>query len=97
MNENEKENVGGGVKNLKTKKNNQGKGGDDGPKAKLLWLFFLVMVLLIIGEWAQRHRQHALEIGHLPPLLRRTIYTAIFLMIITLGDFGENRFIYFQF
>ena len=49
MNENEKENVGGGVKNLKTKKNNQGKGGDDGPKAKLLWLFFLVMVLLIIG------------------------------------------------
>ena len=50
MNENVKDNVGGGIKNLNTEKNNQGEGSDDRSKAELPWLFFLVMVGLIVGS-----------------------------------------------
>jgi hypothetical protein len=52
MNENEKGNVGSGVSNFSANKRSQVRGGDGRSKASLLWLFFLVMVVLIIGSAA---------------------------------------------
>ncbi len=60
-------------------------------------IVLLPLGALVAGEWLQRERTHALEVHTLPPAWRRFIYVAVFSMIFFLGDFGENRFIYFQF
>jgi alginate O-acetyltransferase complex protein AlgI len=57
-------------------------------------------LLLILGfvsaEWLQRRRTHPLQIDRLPWLLRKLIYLALAIAVITC--FGEERdFIYFQF
>jgi len=50
MNENLKENVGGGGENRNAKQNSRGEGCNDRQKAALPWIFFLVMVVLIVGS-----------------------------------------------
>jgi D-alanyl-lipoteichoic acid acyltransferase DltB (MBOAT superfamily) len=58
----------------------------------------LALILLMLGaEWLQRSRQHALEVGHLPAWVRRSIYLGVFLLIFVLGRFAKTEFIYFQF
>jgi D-alanyl-lipoteichoic acid acyltransferase DltB (MBOAT superfamily) len=60
------------------------------------WLFG-VIGLLLLAEWLQRERQHALEVGHLPAWMRRSVYVLVFLCIFFLGRFEHTEFIYFQF
>ena len=48
-------------------------------------------------EWLQRSKEHALDIAASPRLIRWVIYLAVGLTVLTLGNFGENEFIYFQF
>ena len=60
-------------------------------------IVLLPLGLLVVGEWVQREREHALELHSLPPVWRRLIYVVVFFLIFFLGDFGANRFIYFQF
>jgi D-alanyl-lipoteichoic acid acyltransferase DltB (MBOAT superfamily) len=55
-----------------------------------------VFALLVI-EWFQRDKQHALEIGGLPPLVRWSVYYATIFAILLFGEFGGTEFIYFQF
>lgn len=55
-----------------------------------------VLALLLI-EWIQRDKQHALEINHLPVVARWPIYVVSCLVVIELGNFGAVEFIYFQF
>ncbi len=54
--------------------------------------------ILIIVEWLQRKKQHALQFGSLnmPLLLRWSIYYVIIVFIILFGGSGQE-FIYFQF
>ncbi len=63
---------------------------------KDIWLVGVIGVLLL-AEWIQRTRQHALEVGHLPPWMRRSAYVLVFLCIFFLGRFEHTEFIYFQF
>ena len=64
---------------------------------------FLTAFVIVIGvsvaiEWAQRDKQHALEIGRsqIPRLARWIGYYALILSIILYGG-GQQDFIYFQF
>ena len=60
-------------------------------------LFFIGILLLV--EWLQRTKQHALELTGLP-LARFTrwgIYTSVVLSIIIFGTYDGGQFIYFQF
>jgi D-alanyl-lipoteichoic acid acyltransferase DltB (MBOAT superfamily) len=54
------------------------------------------MIPLIV-EWPLRTRQHGLDIGDIPVILRWTIYLAVILAIVVFGRFGSQQFIYFQF
>ena len=60
------------------------------------WLMSLIG-LLVVSEWINRTRQHALEVDHLPAWGRRLIYTAVFGLIFVFGRFASTDFIYFQF
>ena len=52
---------------------------------------------LLIVEWLQKGREHALEIRAMSPARRRAIYAAVGLAIVTFGNFESRTFIYFQF
>ncbi len=52
---------------------------------------------LILIEWFQRHKQHALDIRGLPVVVRWGMYLSATLIVLILGNFGEIDFIYFQF
>ncbi len=55
----------------------------------------LIFVLLVV-EWFQKEKEHALEVTRLPIIVRWTIYTV--LVVLTLTFFGATKtFIYFQF
>ncbi|NOZ02012.1 MAG: MBOAT family protein, partial [Deltaproteobacteria bacterium] len=54
-------------------------------------------VALLVMEWPNRGKQHALESLKSPVAVRWMIYLAISTSIILLGRFGGNQFIYFQF
>ena len=60
------------------------------------WITGLIAVLLI-AEWLNRTRHHALEIAHLPAWSRRMLYLGVFLLIFVFGRFAKDDFIYFQF
>ena len=62
---------------------------------------YLLMTLLALGflglEWLNRHRAHALSVGHLPRWSRWSMYVAIALVILTFGAVDGRDFVYFQF
>ena len=59
--------------------------------------FTLTIVLMVVAEWLQRKREHALDIRALRwPVLRSALDAAVVFLIIVLGGHSEN-FIYFQF
>ena len=60
------------------------------------WLMAMIGVL-VLAEWLQRERQHALQLAHLAPWTRRMAYSAVFLLIFFFGHFDKAEFIYFQF
>jgi D-alanyl-lipoteichoic acid acyltransferase DltB (MBOAT superfamily) len=55
------------------------------------------LLLLIIMEWKQRSKQHALEIQMLPQSLRWIVYIVIIFLIFMYGNFNKTEFIYFAF
>lgn len=63
----------------------------------------LVLILVVVGvfviEWFGRRGRYAIEKmpATFSPVVRYAIYYGIILIIILLGNFGQNRFIYFQF
>ncbi len=62
-----------------------------------LSLFGLIGVL-VVAEWMQREKKHALEIEGIKYLpVRWAIYSIVILSILSFGLFKENSFIYFQF
>ena len=59
-------------------------------------IYFMILILLLF-EWIQRNKQHALQLKLKSGFLRWSIYFFIFLLIFFYGHFGKNQFIYFQF
>jgi D-alanyl-lipoteichoic acid acyltransferase DltB (MBOAT superfamily) len=57
----------------------------------------LLIALMLAIEWAQRDKQHPLEIGAFPAPARWLAYNAVGLVILFLGTFKYTPFIYFQF
>jgi alginate O-acetyltransferase complex protein AlgI len=53
--------------------------------------------LIVIVEWFQRSKQHALQIEYLPPALRWIIYYGVIGALFWYGHTGHVPFIYFQF
>ena len=67
------------------------------PDAKGITGFSIAICVMLVIEWIQRGRQHALDMDRIPWWPVRTItYFFIFFLIVTLGGYSEN-FIYFQF
>ena len=63
----------------------------EGLKLKLLIAFLLIV------EWLQRDKRHALEISSLPVPVRWLAYNALLVGILWFGTFKDAPFIYFQF
>ena len=53
--------------------------------------------LLLLAEWLQRNRQHALEALAFTRPLRWSLYIGLVLLIVFVGDHADQTFIYFQF
>jgi alginate O-acetyltransferase complex protein AlgI len=64
---------------------------DEGQKLKLL------IAILLIVEWLQRHKRHALELSSLPTPVRWLAYNTLLFGILWFGTFKDAPFIYFQF
>jgi D-alanyl-lipoteichoic acid acyltransferase DltB (MBOAT superfamily) len=60
------------------------------------WLLGLIAVMIVV-EWVQRTKHHALEFEHASAWVRRSCYCGVFLMIFFFGRFAHTDFIYFQF
>ncbi len=60
------------------------------------WLMTMISIL-IVTEWVQREKEHALELDTLPAWGRRLSYASVFLLIFFFGRFDGQSFIYFQF
>lgn len=60
-------------------------------------LLFLVCLALLLVEWFQRHKAHALDVAHLPFALRWLIYYTIVALIFWYGVTGNVPFIYVKF
>jgi alginate O-acetyltransferase complex protein AlgI len=52
---------------------------------------------LLLAEWIQRDKQHALEIDSFPVYVRWTGYIAVLVVIFLFGVSNSKSFIYFQF
>jgi len=67
----------------------------------LPWELLVLIALLVLAEWIQRKKHHALEFypsRRNYRVLRWSLYTGLLLMIYFLGDYStEYEFIYFQF
>lgn len=61
--------------------------------------FIAVILGAFIIEWFGRRQKYAIEKlpAALNPIARYAFYYGIILIIVLLGNFGENKFIYFQF
>jgi D-alanyl-lipoteichoic acid acyltransferase DltB (MBOAT superfamily) len=57
----------------------------------------LLLALFVLVEWISRTKLHALEIKKYPAAFRWGIYYSLVIIILYLGEFGHNDFIYFQF
>jgi alginate O-acetyltransferase complex protein AlgI len=62
-------------------------------------IFIALTIGVFVVEWFGRRQKYAIEKmpAALSPGLRYAVYYGIILIIILLGNFGENKFIYFQF
>ena len=59
--------------------------------------FSLAIVIMVLAEWFQRGKEHALDLDRVKaPVLRYIVYAAVIFLAITLGGHSEN-FIYVQF
>ena len=59
--------------------------------------FSLAIVIMLIAEWLQRKKEHALDLSNVNvPVLRYAVYLAVLFLTFALGGHAEN-FIYFQF
>jgi alginate O-acetyltransferase complex protein AlgI len=67
------------------------------PEGEQKTLLLSLIFILVIFEWIQRDKQHALQLEIKYSLLRRTVYFFVFILIFFFGQFGHNEFIYFQF
>jgi len=58
----------------------------------------ILILILVVAEWSQRDKQHALQLGHLPlsRITRWSIYYFIIFIILLFGG-SQQEFIYFQF
>ena len=65
-------------------------------KREVLYLFILVLTLLL-GEWLQRDKEHALQIDNLPLWQRYCIYYFLIFMCFWFSIPEDIPFIYFQF
>ncbi len=57
-------------------------------------LFFIIILLIV--EWLNRHKEHALDIQQVPVIVRYAIYYIFVLCILEFGGSSQS-FIYFQF
>jgi alginate O-acetyltransferase complex protein AlgI len=57
----------------------------------------LTSIGLLIIEWIQRRKRHALQIEQLPTWARWSIYYFLVIGTLLFGTFGGSEFIYFQF
>ncbi|OFY49205.1 MAG: hypothetical protein A2Y87_04220, partial [Bacteroidetes bacterium RBG_13_46_8] len=65
------------------------------PSGMIIMNLFWV-ALLLIAEWIQRDKQHALQFGKFPVYARWAVYYALVILIIFMGG-KQETFIYFQF
>lgn len=66
------------------------------PKLEMLYTILCVFILVLF-EWMNRDKIHALDIANYNKSNRWVLYLIIIIMIITFGSFNQNSFIYFQF
>ena len=56
-----------------------------------------VIILFVLFEWFSRRKQHVMEIGNLPKVIRWSIYMIVGFIILLAFDRDPNAFFYFQF
>ena len=66
------------------------------PKLEMIYTILCVLILVLF-EWMNRDKIHALDIANYNKSNRWVLYLIIIIMIITFGSFNQNSFIYFQF
>ena len=66
------------------------------PKLEMIYTILCVFILVLF-EWMNRDKIHALDIANYNKSNRWVLYLIIIIMIITFGSFNQNSFIYFQF
>ncbi|MCB8942191.1 MAG: MBOAT family protein [Ardenticatenaceae bacterium] len=67
------------------------------PDSLILLIFLIYVIPVLLVEWLQRDKEHALQIDHFPRPMRWIIYYAVALTIFLLRAVGSTSFIYFQF
>ena len=66
------------------------------PKLEMIYTLLCILILLLF-EWINRDKIHALDVANYNKPNRWILYFIIIIMIITFGAFNHNSFIYFQF
>ena len=66
------------------------------PKLEMIYTLLCIFILVLF-EWINRDKTHALDIANYNKSNRWMLYLIIIIMIITFGAFNQNSFIYFQF
>jgi alginate O-acetyltransferase complex protein AlgI len=66
------------------------------PKLEMIYTLLCIFILLLF-EWMNRDKIHALDIANYNQSNRWMLYLILIIMIITFGSFNQNSFIYFQF
>ena len=66
------------------------------PKLEMIYTLLCIFILVLF-EWINRDKIHALDIANYNKSNRWMLYLIIIIMIITFGAFNHNSFIYFQF
>ncbi|KAB1063979.1 MBOAT family O-acyltransferase [Salibacter halophilus] len=56
-----------------------------------------VSVGILAYEWIMKEKSHPFEISNFNPILRRSIYVVLIVLILVVGYFGKEPFYYFQF
>ncbi len=59
---------------------------------------FIIIIILIIVEWIQRKKQHAMAFDNFPKTIRWSLYFTALIIFFYFGEFEQSfQFIYFQF
>jgi hypothetical protein len=56
-----------------------------------------VSIGILAYEWIMKEKSHPFEISNFNPILRRSIYVVLIILILVVGYFGKEPFYYFQF